>query len=464
MQDYIETLSDFAEQLQYEQLPEKVVEQTKKYILDYYAASCAGYKVNKIFNKAVLEVIRGCGGNEQATVLFGNKKYPVQETAFVNAIYAHGADMDDGNKKAAGHIGAHVISAVFSVAEWKCANWKDVITAVNVGYEFFNRVASAAQPSLYQKGFHSTGIAGSIACAAACAKLLSLDKEKIYDAVSIAAVQSSGLIIIDESGQGCKPINPGNAARIGVFSALLAMYGIESPRNTLQSHKGWFHAYSDSQDPGMNLKNLGQDFTILESYLKLYPSCRHTHSCIDAALDMRSEIMNGQKLDIGYIQSIDIYIYPNAIKSAGKIRHPKSVDEAKFSIAYAVAVALCKGEFGLSDLYVKGTSSEISQLSDLITLHSDVSMEDRENGFRGCRMVICKVNGDCIEKLVNNPKGEGKYPLNWIDIEKKMISCSEGMLTEEEAMSIAKKCRYLDVDSKFELFLERKQSEEDQNE
>lgn len=464
MQDYIETLSAFAEQLQYEQLPEKVVEQTKKYILDYYAASCAGYKINQIFNKAVIKVVRELGGNEQATILFETRKFPVHEAAFINAIYAHGADMDDGNKKAAGHIGAHVISAVFSIAEWKRANWKDVITAVNVGYEFFNRVASAAQPSLYQKGFHSTGIAGSIACAAACAKLLSLNREKIYDAVSIAAVQSSGLIIIDESGQGCKSINPGNAARIGVFSALLAMYGIESPRNTLQSHKGWFHAYSDSQDPGMNLKNLGQDFTIMESYLKLYPSCRHTHSCIDAALDLRLEIMNGPKLDINDIRSIDIYIYPNAIKSAGKICHPKNVDEAKFSITYAVAVALYKGEFGLPDLYVQNASSEIRKLSDLITLHSDDSMEDRENGIRGCHMVIYKANGSYVKKTVRNPKGEGKYLLNWIDIEKKMISCSEGVLTEQEAVNIAKKCRYLDADSKFELFLEQKQSEEDQNE
>ena len=32
--------------------------------------------------------------------------------AFLNALYAHGADLDDGNSKSAGHIGASVISAV----------------------------------------------------------------------------------------------------------------------------------------------------------------------------------------------------------------------------------------------------------------------------------------------------------------------------------------------------------------
>lgn len=39
--------------------------------------------------------------------------------AFMNAVYAHGADMDDGNRKSAGHIGAHVISSVLRwVRSW----------------------------------------------------------------------------------------------------------------------------------------------------------------------------------------------------------------------------------------------------------------------------------------------------------------------------------------------------------
>ena len=86
--------------------------------------------------------------------------------AFMNAVYAHGADMDDGNRKSAGHIGAHVISSVFALGEKLGVTWKDIIVAINVGYEFFNRIAGAAQPGLYNRGFHSTGIAGAMACGA----------------------------------------------------------------------------------------------------------------------------------------------------------------------------------------------------------------------------------------------------------------------------------------------------------
>lgn len=110
MIDYIESLSKFADEIDYNSLPVQVIEQTKLYIADYYAASFAGFKINRIFNRAVIEVVRELSGKKQSTVMFEACKYSVQDAAFVNAVYAHGADMDDGNRKSAGHIGAHVIS------------------------------------------------------------------------------------------------------------------------------------------------------------------------------------------------------------------------------------------------------------------------------------------------------------------------------------------------------------------
>ena len=307
MQDITSRLSRFIADLRYEQLPEAVVEQVKLFIADYYAACFAGYRINTGLNAPVLELMLEMGGSEESTVLFSDKKLPASNAAFINAAYAHGADMDDGNRKAAGHIGTHVMAAVFALAEARNANWKDVVTAIVAGYEVFNRVAGAAQPSLYNKGFHSTGVGGSLACAAACAKLLNLDEKGIYNAVSLSAIQSSGLIIIDESGQGCKPINPANAARTGVISAQLAQKGLESSRNPLESKKGWFNAFSDGIDEEVLFGQLGETYTICESYLKLYPSCRHTHCCIDGILALREEILaDGEQPD--GIESIDVTI------------------------------------------------------------------------------------------------------------------------------------------------------------
>jgi mmgE/prpD family protein len=453
MKSYTQVLVDFAEKIKYEDLSDCTIEQTKIFIADYYAASLAGYQVNRDFNSVAMSIVREEGGTEEASILFEERKYPVSKAAFMNAVYAHGADMDDGNRKSAGHIGTHVISAVLAMSEKQNVTWKDIIVAINVGYEFFNRIAGAVQPGLYNKGFHSTGIAGAIASAAACAKVMGLDKAGIYNSVSLAAIQSSGLIIIDESGQNCKPINPANAARTGVISAMMAAKGVMSSRDPLESQKGWFHAFTDQVDEGVLLDGLGMDFTICESYLKLYPTCRHTHSCIDAALEIRNQISARNSLLCDAIKRIQVFVYPSAIKSAGTIQCPRSQEEAKFSIHYAIATALKKGGFSLEDLNLKNGDHTINELIKKIELVSDCSMENREKGVRGSRVKVMLRDGRFFEKTILIPKGEGAGSLTWNDMQTKMLACSQGIITVEIAELLMKKCRDIDINNRFNSIL-----------
>ena len=391
MLDITRPLVDFAYKLSLDEVPSETIERTKMFIADYFAASVAGYQINTAFNTVVLNVVKEEGGAAQSSVLFSDRKFPSSQAAFLNAAFAHGADMDDGNKQSAGHVGTHVMPAVFALAEQKRVSWGDVIVAIVIGYDFFNRIAGAAQPGLYNKGFHSTGIAGSIACAAACAKLLNLDYEGIYNSISMAAVQSSGLIIIDESAQHCKPINPANAARIGVLSALMAEKGLEAPRNPLESTKGWFHAFTDHVNDNVLFDGLGSVFTIDQSYIKQYPSCRHTHGCIDAIKNIRLSL---NKFGLTYkdINSILVKIYPNAIRSAGNIKYPHSAGEAKFSIYYAIAKTLLNGNFTLDDLSVT-QDENLVVVVEKINLIEDVAMEDRSAGIRGCKVKAVLNNG-----------------------------------------------------------------------
>lgn len=448
MLNITEKISHYVENLTYAQLPPEVIEQVKLFIADYYAACFAGYRINTSLNDKVLRLMQEMGGVAESTVLFCDQKLPASNAAFMNAVYAHGADMDDGNRKAAGHIAAHVMSAVFALAEKLKSSWEDVIVSIIAGYDVFNRIVGAGQPAIYNKGFHSTGVGGSIACAAACAKLLNLDYFGIYNAISLSAIQSSGLIIIDESGQGCKPINPANAARTGVISAQLAELGVESSENPLESKKGWFNAFGDEIDLDVLFDGLGENFTICESYLKLYPSCRHTHCCIDAALELREIMQNDgcSKLDI---QSIEVQIYPSAIKSAGSILHPKNADEAKFSIHYCIATALNNGFFGLEELNV----SDCSDLQDIIpkiALVPNDAMEDRRAGVRGAKMII-KTSKNIYETTVLIPKGEASKPLQWEDICKKLEQCVGKLYKKEQQHELIERIKSISPDKTYSV-------------
>ncbi len=134
--DTAKILSGFAARLTYDQIPKGAIEMARMYMADYYAACFAGLKVNRQFNEAMLGIVRGMSGEGCASVFELDDKLPAENAAYMNAIYAHGADMDDGNRKAMGHIAAHVMSAVFALAE-DIGNktWQEVLTAVMVGYE-----------------------------------------------------------------------------------------------------------------------------------------------------------------------------------------------------------------------------------------------------------------------------------------------------------------------------------------
>ena len=423
-------LSEFVSSLHDTQLPPEVVEQTKLYISDYYAACIAGFRVNAAFNEALLRALGEKLPEGKATLLFSGQRTDARTAAFLNAVYAHGADMDDGNRKAMGHVAAHVMSAVFALAEELEADWASVLTAINAGYEVYNRVSAAAQPGLVRRGFHSTGTAGAIACGAACAKLLGLDAQGIFDAMSIAAVQASGLFVIMESGQCCKPLNPANAAAAGCLAARLAQNGVHGPENPLESPKGWFHAMTDAVNETRITEGLGTRFTIMESYLKPYPACRHTHCGIDAALALRGQIPYAE------IESVDLYIYHNAIPAVGNILVPKTVDDAKFSICYAVAAALRYGRFGFAELEVSELDESVLSLIDKICLIEDDTLENADEGIRGARMVITAADGRKLEHTVLIPKGDAANPFTWADIERKLFSCASGIYSEQQCLRL----------------------------
>lgn len=416
-------LSDFASNLRYEDIPADVVEITKKYIIDYYSAAFAGIKVNDQFNKAVEELMLDMGGKEECDYILSSTKLPCPNAAFMSACYAHGADMDDGNRKAMGHVGAHVISAVMTLAQALDASGKDIIVAINVGYDVYNRVASAVQPGLVHRGFHSTGTAGAIACGAACAKLMGLDSDGIYNAMAMCAIQASGLIIIAESGQQCKPLNPANAAKTGIISARLVAKGLESSVYPLESKKGYFHAMSDEVDESMITDGLGEKFTIAECYMKPYPSCRHTHCGIEAAIKIKDRLPKDAD-----IKDINVYIYRNAIQIAGQIITPQNSNDSKFSIHYSLAIALLRGHFNLADLDISNQEDNLADILSRIHLIEDASMEDRDKGIRGSRVDVVLSDGTVLSETVLIPKGDGVTPLTFDELEEKLSACSDGLL------------------------------------
>lgn len=456
-EDAASALALFSHRVRFESLSPEVLERVRLLLADHYASMYAGMVVNSEANQVVCAAVRNEGGSSQATFAGGAEKIPASQAAYLNAFLAHGADIDDGNRWSAGHIGAHVFSSVLALAEREGSSWEAVAEAVVVGYEVFNRVASSAQPGLYNRGFHATGVTGSIASAAACAKLLGLRKEGIYDSIALGALQSSGLIIVDESAQETKPLNAANASRLGLLSAVMAQNGLKGPSNPLNHpRKGWFAAFSDSWDIVDIFKDFEQKCTILDTYIKAYPSCRHTHCVADAALELRTAISKRfGSFDPLRIDSVHVRIYPHAIRSAGVIRIPTTSQESKFSISYVLATALCEGGFFLRSLDPDKAPSLVFDVERKIDIVSDASLEDRKLGIRGACVSVSYEGVNFLSRVLV-PKGEkGGASFGWKDMREKMHMCTESFMSKADADVLVDGVKNLSFAGKYTPVLNR---------
>ncbi|MDX9872483.1 MAG: MmgE/PrpD family protein [Clostridia bacterium] len=420
-----------------------VTARVKLAIMDFIASGLAGYRINQVFNEAAYKVFIGLGGKPESTIMLYGMKLPAIHAATINGMIGHGADIDDGHKQAMGHPGVAVIPAVLALAEAKKSSWQEIAAAIVAGYELFVRVARVVNPPHFLRGFHTTGTVGTMAAAAAAAKMMGLPRKEFHHAVSLSALQSAGLLEVTESGQGAKALHPGKAAGNGIFAALLAAAGAGGPLDFLEGEKGFIKAFSGNTDSSPLLQRLGDGYEISGCYYKLYPACRHVHAPIDAALKL-----NRTGFAAGEIEKVRVHIYPGALKLTGSIYYPQCGDEAKFSLPYTVAVGLAKGAFTLGHLETAAAiAPDVKGLIDKMEIVCDPALEDRQKNIRGTKIEIIFKDGTARMEYVPLPKGDPEVPVTNEDIENKLRSCAENVFSPERAEEIIRAVNHLDAEN-----------------
>lgn len=414
----------------------------KQLITDYFAASYAGYAMNRELNDALEKILVKQGGAPESSVFQLGVKLPAQKAALMNAAYAHGAELDDGNRKAMGHPACSIMPAVLSLAEATNATQEDVLLGLAVGYEAFLRISAAGQPGMCDNAFHSSGIAGALGCAAGCAKLLRMDAEHMEYAIALATTMTSGLLSYTESNPYIKPLNPGKAAETGVFAAMLVKEGVKGPLWSLEGPNGWFVGYARGEVQTQMMFPTEDHLLIHECYYKLYPSCRHTHCSLEAAVNLSS------KIDPKEIEKVEVYIYPFAIKFAGN-PDPKDRDETKFSIWYTMACAFVNGRYGVADMYPDKAPALVKEIMKKIDVIPDERLEDREKGIRGALVKVYLKDGTTLEETIYVPKGDPEKPLTTEDLQEKLRTCAQGQADEETIAKLIDYIENLGGDEKF---------------
>jgi len=399
-------LSEFILETHYDNLPKEVIHQTKRCILDFLGTAVAGCKIG--LAPLMAKTISEMGGKKEATIIGTGSKMPALNAALLNGVQSHTLDMDDGHRYANGHPGVAILPAALALAERENVTGQELIESIVVGYETFIRIAKFINPSHLKRGFHTTGTVGPFGAAAACSKILHLNKTEIENAISIAGLMGSGLLEVLTSGQMMKPIHPGRASQAGLLASLLAKERAIGPELIFEGEKGFFNAFSDTDETTNFSCVIKRDYEILNIYFKVHAACRHIHPTLDAIM----EICHTNEMEISEIKEIEVHTYSVAINLTGQNIVVDDELAAKFSLPTSVALMLLYGKAG-NDEYVinKIKNPLVRSLAKKVRITVDESMEKTYPAKRGARVTIKTVTG-VHSSTIDLPKGEPENPFD----------------------------------------------------
>jgi 2-methylcitrate dehydratase PrpD len=380
--------------------------EAKRSILNFFATALGSSHDPAV--SIALNTLLPFSGAATSAIIGRPERLDAMGAAFVNAISANLLDFDDTHLDTIIHPAAPVAAPVLALAQARGFSGQAVLTAFILGVEIECRVGNAVSPGHYARGWHITSTCGVFGAAAACAKLLGLSAEQISNAIGIAASQSAG--IVENLPSAAKNVSVGNAARNGLFAALLASNGYSASPRAIEGPLGWARAMGDVPDLGKLTGGLGDSWEIAKNTYKPYPAGIVFHAVIDAGFKLRTKL--GGRID----DITSITVRGSALLLARGDRVVLNERDARVSIHHCVACALLLNAAGVTE-FSEATvfRPDITALRQKVGAVLDASLPDG-----AARVTIHLASGETLDEIVMEARGSLADPLTDRDIEAKL--------------------------------------------
>jgi 2-methylcitrate dehydratase PrpD len=422
-------LAGFISGLSVERIPDAVVHQAKRCLMDWLGVTLAGAADPSA--EVFLALAGAVGATPEATVLGHGRRTGLLHAVMTNGYMSHVLDFDDTYNPARTtvHGSAPVWPVVAGLSERDTVDGPRAIAAFVAGFETEVRVALAAGPAHYEAGWHVTGTVGHFGAAAAAAQLLGLSPESTASALGAAGTQAAGLKGV--YGSMGKALHPGKAAMDGLLASLLAANGFDGSSSILETKHGFLSVLSPDPDPRLATGGLGESWTLLDDGFKPYACGSLTHPTIEAVLDLRAEHDLGSE-DITSIEATvnDYVSWVTAKKS------PTTGLEGKFSIYHSAAVAAIDGAASVGQF----TDERVNDPA-ILAMRSRVSILDDEALPKDAATVTMRLtDGRSLTRTISHNKGTPDRPMSDDEIEAKFIDLAADRLGDDDARRVAEMC------------------------
>ncbi|MCE9640061.1 MAG: MmgE/PrpD family protein [Betaproteobacteria bacterium] len=399
--DYLDTISKFACETRYEDIPKHVIEHCKLLLADTFAVIGCGMQQKEMQALTARQLPKVASG--RASVIGTGKRVNAFDAAMLNAIAGVWLELDEGHFYTNGHPGIHVIPASFAHAQEHGFSGKDLLLAFVLGYEICGRIGGAYKMRVIVQTHGTFGVIGATV---AVAKLCGFNQSQMRQAINIAASTPLG----------------GNRQ---------TMLDGATIRNYYPGHANFTAQIADDFKPDKAAAELGTRWLVTENYFKLYPSARYVHCGIDALLDALSKVP-GKRLPPESVDRVELYGYRMLI-FCGETR-PKSMFGTRFSTPFSIGTILYHGR---SDLDVFGEQAFANPaVLDLAARVKMIEVPEMNKDFprkMPARIKIFLKDGTVYEGKCDVPKGELENPHVPAELERKYYQLATPIWGEERA-------------------------------
>ena len=244
--------SEYAGALNFDDLSRETVHEVKRRLIDSIGCALGAWREEPC--RIAREVASEFSAKHGATIIGTRHQVPPDWAAFATGCCIRYFDYNDTYLSKEPAHPSDNFSAVLAVGESVGATGREMIAAVALAYEVQCRLCDAA--SIRARGWdHPTY--GAFSTALAAAKLMKLDPEKTRHAVNIAGVNCAALrqARVGELSHW-KGVAFANAARHGVYAALLARAGMTGPAPIFEGQMGF------EKELGVSLGNVADKFAV----------------------------------------------------------------------------------------------------------------------------------------------------------------------------------------------------------
>ena len=440
-----ERLTRHVANLQWDDVPATARDAVSTLLVDTAGVILAGLKSHECRN--LLARYLEWGGAEESSVAGTEKRLPAPAAAFLGGVLAHWWEWDDTHDASAVHASAVIFPTLLAVAESAGLDeggraGREFVAAAVAAFDVACQIGSTLNPHYYHHGVMATGVPGHIGAAAGAARLLGLGEDGIMSAMGIAAEQSglSRQPLTDRVNG--KNILCGLAAAQATHSAFNAQAGIKGSSNFLTGRYGLNVLFAGGgADLDKGLAELGTRYSVVETSIKPYPSCRSTHPGLDLTFDMIAEDPElPQRVEAVEVTSSRV-VYD--LCGAPFVPGDDPRVAAQFSIPYTLSVALTRGSVTLADFNPEQVTSDTAVLEKTRRISVRPRTEEVPGATWWWPHKVCMRldDGSVREKEVTALRGSLARPFLPAEQQAKLNEAGKDVLDPEQLEGLAEDSR-----------------------